>query len=229
MNHHNGLINTRLERTDDGKGLKVITSTDISPNEQIWNTYARSGWESSIEVFLTYGFVEDYPQLWQWSDDELDKRNQENADYHLTRYTGNGQRVAFDPNSSKFEILILSPTLVALYPSKELVSILGNGQRSMEEWEKMIAEHHKIIEHTHIADIEQSARALLEHVPTSIQEDEEILQREKYVFDKVNRKGRIDTNKLDVIQAIQYRIAFKKALQLTAEVVASGSVISTEL
>lgn len=229
MNHHNGLINTRLERTDDGKGLKVITSTDISPNEQIWNTYARSGWESSIEVFLTYGFVEDYPQLWQWSDDELDKRNQEIADYHLTRYTGNGQRVAFDPNSSKFEILILSPTIVALYPSKELVSILGNGQRSMEEWEKMIAEHHKIIEHTHIADIEQSARALLEHVPTSIQEDEEILQREKYVFDKINRKGRIDTNKLDVIQAIQYRIAFKKALQLTAEVVASGSVISTEL
>ena len=229
MNHHNGLINTRLERTDDGKGLKVITSTDISPNEQIWNTYARSGWESSVDVFLTYGFVEDYPQLWQWSDKELDKRNQDNTNYHLTRYTANEESTAFEPNSSGFEILVLSPTLVALYPSKELVSILGNGQRSMEEWEKMTVEHHKILEHSHVADIEQSARALLQHVPTSIEEDEEILKREKHVFDKVNRKGRIDTNKLDIMQAIQYRIAFKKALQLTADVVEAGSLISAEL
>ena len=104
MNHHNGLINTHLQRTDDGKGLKVIALTDIAPNEQIYNTYARSGWESSAEVFLTYGFVEDYPQLWQWSDEELDAKIEENGSHHYSRYIGNKES-AFEPNSMKYEVL----------------------------------------------------------------------------------------------------------------------------
>jgi hypothetical protein len=42
MNHHNGLINTYLERTDDGMGLKVSALTDIAPGEQIFNTVSTS-------------------------------------------------------------------------------------------------------------------------------------------------------------------------------------------
>jgi hypothetical protein len=38
MNHHNGLINTSLRRTDDGMGLTVLALTDIAAGEQIWNT-----------------------------------------------------------------------------------------------------------------------------------------------------------------------------------------------
>lgn len=49
MNHHNGKINTVLER-DAGGGLKVIALNDIPANSNIYNTYARSGWESSVDV-----------------------------------------------------------------------------------------------------------------------------------------------------------------------------------
>jgi hypothetical protein len=200
MNHHNGLINTYLEKTKDN-GLKVFALTDIAPNEQIWNTYARSGWESSTDVFLTYGFVEDYPQLWEWGDDELDAKYEENGNHHFSRYAGNDNNL-FEPNSEKYQVLVLSPESAALYPTKELVSILGNGQRTMEDWKIWIKDHHSVLHATHVHDMQTSAKALLEEaLPTTIEEDEKILAREKYLFDKVSKKGSVDQNKLDVIQA----------------------------
>lgn len=54
MNHHNGKINTRLERDDSG-GLKVYATDDIPENYPIYNTYARSGIESTVDTFNTYG------------------------------------------------------------------------------------------------------------------------------------------------------------------------------
>lgn len=222
MNHHNGLINTYLQRTE-GNGLKVLALTEINPNEQLWNTYNRAGWESSTDVFITYGFLEDYPQLWRWSDDDLILKNQENENHHYSRYIGNENERHIEPNSDKHELLVLSPTVAAMYPTKELVGILGNGQRSVEEWIQLINNHHRILRTSRARGMGLSSKAILEASPTTIDEDESILAREKYLLDKVNKLGRVDTNKEDVVRAIQYRLALKKALKLAKDLADSGS------
>mmetsp|Transcript_9712 Transcript_9712/g.18232 ORF Transcript_9712/g.18232 Transcript_9712/m.18232 type:complete len:244 (+) Transcript_9712:742-1473(+) len=228
MNHHNGFINTRLER--DGKGgLKVIARTDIDMNEPILNTYARSGWESSVDVFNTYGFVEDYPQLWRWGDDELNQRHENDPGHHFVRYLGNERllsreatpdpSIRHEPNTHLYEILVISPDIAALYPTKELVSILGNGQRSTDKWIKMIEEHHAILRASHVHKVQDSIQTLFESMPTTINQDESILFHEKGLLEKVrDDKGSIDQHKADVIQAIEYRLAFKKAMRLALHI-----------
>lgn len=224
MNHHNGLINTYLQRTEDGTGLKVFALTDIAPNEQIYNTYARSGWESSSDVFLTYGFVEDYPQLWQWSDEELDAKHQVDGSYHYSRYAGNEENV-YEPNSKNYEVLVLAPDVAVLYPTTQLTSILGNGQRSLDEWKDAIDEHHRVLRGSRVRDMQVSIKAHLEFLPTTIEEDEKILGKEKYLLDKANKKGRVDVFKGDIIQAIQYRLALKKAMKLAADIADAGQFV----
>eukprot|EP00804_Cyclotella_cryptica_P014244 CCRYP_005652-RA/>CCRYP_005652-RA protein AED:0.02 eAED:0.02 QI:49/0/0.5/1/1/1/2/0/421 len=228
MNHHNGKINTRLQKSDDG-GLLVIALTDIAPNEPIYNTYARSGWESSVDVFNTYGFVEDYPQLWQWGDAELDEKNENDPLHHFFRYIGNklngesSDLMTYQPNSPKYEVLVLSPDIAALFPTKDLVSILGNGQRSMEEWIDLIDKHHRVLRASAVSAMQDSIKNLFETLPTTIEEDKMILASEKYAMEKVARKGRNDTNKADVVQAVEYRLAFKEALKLAMDIAQKGT------
>lgn len=230
MNHHNGKINTRLQKSDDG-GLLVIALTDIAANEPIYNTYARSGWESSVDVFNTYGFVEDYPQLWQWGDNELDERNENDPQHHFFRYIGNklsgesSDLMPFQPNSPKYEVLVLSPDIAALFPTKDLVSILGNGQRSMEEWTDMIDNHHRVLRAAAVSAMQDSIKNLFEIMPTTIEDDKRILASEKYAMEKVAKKGRNDTNKADVVQAVEYRLAFKEALKLAMDVAEKGTFV----
>ena len=54
MNHHNGKINTIQERDESG-GLKVYATDDIAENHPIYNTYARSGIQSTGDTFNTFG------------------------------------------------------------------------------------------------------------------------------------------------------------------------------
>lgn len=221
MNHHNGLINTRLEVDSEG-GLSVIALTNIPANAPIYNTYARSGWESSVDVFNTYGFVEDYPQLWRWSDDALDQLTLEDRDHARRRYgiiTGdNGEPKVKEPNSHHYEVLVISPTLAALAPTKQLVEPLGNYQLSTEEWEEAITDHHASLFSSHANALHDSAVAVLNSLPTSIEEDTAMIPVEKQRLEKVKKVGRFDTFKADAIQAIEFRLAFKKALKLAAEV-----------
>ena len=224
MNHHNGRINTVLKRTGD-QGLKVIALDNISASEPIYNTYARSGWESSVDVFNTYGFVEDYPQLWRWNDEKLVRLSEENADHAYQRYgmsnsDSNEQpndRLQFEPNSHHYEVLVVSPTLAALSPTKQLVQTLGNNQRTLEEWESMINNHHANLLQSHANAISESTSTILSELPTTIEYDKALIPDEKRRLEKVKRVGRVDVNKADAIQAIEYRLAFKKALRLATE------------
>ena len=191
MNHHNGLINTQLE-VDEENGLSVIATTSIEPNEPIYLTYARGGFESTVDVFNNYGFVEEYPQLWRWSDMD-------------------------------FEILVVSPTLAALHPTKALMQVLGNRRRSMEEWKVEIDHHHATVRQSRANAMHDSALTILNELPTTIAEDENtILPNERRLFEKAKKKGRLDQSKADTIQAIEYRLAFKKALRLAVDVADGG-------
>lgn len=229
MNHHNGLINTRLA-VDENGGLSVIASTTIEANEPVYNTYARGGWESSNDVFNTYGFVEDYPQLWRWSDDDMNRLVEEDPNHAFGRYVGpngedqgvDGDGMGFEPNSHHYEVLVVSPTLAALHPTKSLVHILGNGRRSMDDWKAEIEHHHATLRQSHANAMHDAAITILSELPTTIEEDEKtILPNERRLFEKVKKKGRVDQSKADTIQAIEYRLAFKKALKLTADVAKS--------
>lgn len=225
MNHHNGLINTRLEVDDDG-GLSVIATTAIQAGESIYNTYAREGVESSVDVFNTYGFVEDYPQLWRWSDKDMIQLVDDDPNHAFQRYVNPEDNTVgvdvdgrgFEPNSHHYEILVVSPTLGALHPTKALVKVLGNGQRSIHEWEQDIAHHHATLRTSFVNAMHDSAQTILGELPTSIEQDETlILPNEKRLYEKVKKVGRVDPGKEDTIQAIEYRLAFKKALQLAVD------------
>ncbi|KAL3760362.1 hypothetical protein ACHAWU_000337 [Discostella pseudostelligera] len=224
MNHHNGKINTRLHRDGEG-GLYVTALVDIQEGEPIYNTYARNGWESSIDVFNGYGFVEDYPQLWRWDGEELNGGEGEEGDGGEgggRGHTSNRYVIPvyehFEPNHALYEILVLSPTLGALSPTKQLVEVLGNERRSMEEWKKRISSHHGIVRSSHAHALHDAALSLLNGLPTTLEEDEKILRMEKKQLERLQGLGREDVNKKDVIQAIEYRMAFKRALRLAVEI-----------
>lgn len=229
MNHHNGLINTRLVLDEEG-GMSVIATTGIKANEPIYNTYARGGTESSVDVFNTYGFVEDYPQLWRWSDVDMTRLAEDDPTHAFQRYVGPGNTVGvdmngrgFEPNSNHYEILVISPTLAAIHPTKALVHVLGNGRRSFQEWEVEITNHHATLRTSHATVMHDSAQTILSELPTTIEQDETmILPNEKRLYEKVKKKGRVDQGKADTIQAIEYRLAFKKALKLAVDVAESA-------
>lgn len=235
MNHHNGRINTRLAADEEG-GLSVIATTSIEPNEPIYNTYARGGGESTVDVFNNYGFVEDYPQLWRWSDVDMVRLAEDDPNHAFGRYAGpyneddnNNWGVdrhgrGLEPNSHHYEILLVSPTLAALHPTTVLVHILGNGRRSIDEWKVEIDHHHATVRQSHVNAMHDSALTILSELPTTIKEDENtILPNERRLFEKVKKMGRVDQSKADTIQAIEYRLAFKKALRLAVDVAESES------
>ena len=235
MNHHNGKINTRLSRDGEG-GLYVTASVNIMAGEPVYLTYARSGLQSSIDTFNAYGFVEDYPQLWRWDGEELeeeevvtkqggeseDKTNNNGRTKTSRGHSSNRYVIPisdnFSPNHSLYEILIISPTLAALSPTTHLVEVLGNERRSLKEWTKRIHSHHGIVRSSHAHALRDAAQTLLNGLPTSLEEDTKILRIEKERLENLIGFGRDVVNNKDVIQAIEYRMAFKRALRLAVEV-----------
>merc|ERR1719217_1731789 len=229
LNHHNGLINPRLVVDNDG-GLAVVTTVDVKKGRPIYNTYARSGWESSVDVFNTYGFVEDFPQLWRWNDDVVAEAARRDADHASNRYGRAGadlassaaDRMAYAANSNQHEILVVTPKLAAISPTQALVSILGNGQRTIEEWEAEIGKHHANLRQTFVNEFASALRVILDELPTTIQEDMRLIKSEKAKLEKVRKIGRKDMYKADAVTAMEYRLAFKMALRLGLDVAEKG-------
>lgn len=209
MNYHNGYINTRLQRDEEG-GLMVVSLGNIPDGSPIYNSCTRGGWKSSDNVFNDYGFVEDYPQLWRWTDDEWHRLSHDDWD---NAYSNN---VDFEPNVAAYEVLVVSPTMAAISPSKQLVDIIGRGQRTLEEWSREIDAHHAMLRAPRARAIRAVAK-VLDMMPTSIEEDE---RRLASMRDEV-RAGtvRLDAEKEDLMKVVAYRLALKKALRLTVEVI----------
>ena len=235
MNHHNGKINTYIKDDDEG-GVYVMSLLDIPAGFPIYNTYGRSGLQPTNKLFTTYGFVEDYPQLWEWNDSDLDRIAQEKEDHSYHRYAtrdsyyGNNDeensyhlggwdnRLNFEPNSPFYQVLVISPTLAALLPTKHLTGVLGNGQLSLEGWRNEINNHHATLRSSHVNALYDSAAAIMNSLPTTIEEDEGIIQRERRRLGVLEEYGTLNANDADVVMAIEYRLAFKKALRLMMEV-----------
>ena len=115
-------------------------------------------------------------------------------------------------------MLVISPTLAALLPTKEVTQILGNAQRSLEEWQQLSVAHHANLRASYANALHDSAMALLNKLPTTIEEDEVLIPDERRRLEMMKEGGRAYVSKADAIQAIEFRLAFKKALRLAMEV-----------
>ena len=231
MNHHNGLINTYL-RVDDEGGVSVISLLDIHAGFPIYNTYGRSGTQATNDLFTTYGFVEDYPQLWKFTDMEIDESDPPYDQSKLMSieesehpHVGYWRMLNFEPNSHLYEVLVISPNLAALLPSKHLTGILGNGQMSLEQWEIEISNHHASLTSTYIDAFFDFAEKSLDTMPTTISQDIEIILYEKRRFGL----GYGDTNDSDALMAIEFRLAYKKALRLAMSFASQLKGVGDEL
>ena len=222
LNHHNGQVNTWLERDGEG-GLSVFALHDIPPGTPLYLTYARSGLESSVDVFNSYGFIEEYPQLWRWTDDILEKQLQENENLAKGRYLGlDGYST---PNNDQYEVLVISPTLAAILPPQEVTAPLGNNPHTIQEWEEAFEIHHRNLVKSHVDALHDSAKSLLRKLPTTIEEDESVISDGKLHFEEIQKGGKLDDYMTDIMQAIEYRLAFKRALRLAIEVSESEAFV----
>lgn len=215
LHHHNGRVHTASQMEADG-ALAVYAATDIQAGEPVYNSLLPAEGMSAIDVFNTYGFVDNYPQLWRWSDNQFAKRHYDGETCTNAPYDRDDCLHA-EPNTPRHEVLVVSPTLVALLPSERLKRPLGNEWRSGGQWEEFVAFHHVALPTFRARALGAAAAAVLGALPTTIEEDEALLVDEKW-SEEERRQGRRDVNKTDTIQAIEFRLAFKKALKLTMEV-----------
>ena len=152
------------------------------------------------------------------------------ADHASNRYGRAGadlassaaDRMAYAANSNQHEILVVTPKLAAISPTQALVSILGNGQRTIEEWEAEIGKHHANLRQTFVNEFASALRVILDELPTTIQEDMRLIKSEKAKLEKVRKIGRNDMYKADAVTAMEYRLAFKMALRLGLDVAEKG-------
>ena len=153
--------------------------------------------------------MDEYPQLWRWTDEQFPYGETcENAD-------GDGGCGRAEPR----EVLLASPTLTALLPPAEMAWPLGGAFRSGGQWEELAAFHHVGLRRPRARALGAAAAAVLAGLPTTVAEDEVLLRdARKQQDEKERRRGRAEARRADVIQAIEYRLAFKKALTLTAKV-----------
>lgn len=77
-NHRNGRYYNTDMIINRGTGYKVVASKDIQPGDQVYNSYnmcmqcggRRDGY-GTPEIFRDYGFVEDFPQRWNFEELEF--------------------------------------------------------------------------------------------------------------------------------------------------------------
>ena len=190
FNHHNGLRNVQLQIVDEGVALKVIL--DIPKGKQIHTSY---GIQSAFEIFRDYGFVESWPQLWEWRDD----------------------------NNVKHTVGIFAGVPV-LYPDPSFLNHLSSASGLSLSWfQNMAKEESAILPQEVIRIFKQAATEFLQSLPTTIEQDENILekmkiQKPKYasIWGKFKSKHNdvADVLKLgDSKSAVEYRIAFKKGVR----------------
>mmetsp|Transcript_12635 Transcript_12635/g.26849 ORF Transcript_12635/g.26849 Transcript_12635/m.26849 type:complete len:439 (+) Transcript_12635:271-1587(+) len=224
FNHNNALINTRLTYTEEG-GMTIIANENIQLNEPIYITYNRAGFATTSDVFNLYGFIEDYPQIWTWPallGGSLDR------DDRIKALTNDEEKKNIDHEYrlSEYEILVISPTLGALSPTRSLLQDIGNRRISYGEWIDRIHAHHSSLRLSHARKLSRSASLLLDSLPTTIKQDSSHINYENTRMQFMKAEGKeIRDEQLDALQAIEYRLAYKKALRLAIEVAESGGFL----
>jgi spermidine synthase len=77
-NHRNGKYYNTIMKPDRGHNYEVTARKDIQPGDQIYNSYnmcetcgGRKNGYGTPEVFRDYGFLEDFPQRWNFEEQDF--------------------------------------------------------------------------------------------------------------------------------------------------------------
>ena len=117
--------------------------------------------------------------------------------------------------------------IAAVHPSSEFLKEIWNGgNRSMLESQSYAKNFTMSRNKDQLDRFVQSAKAKLDGLPTTYEEDKEILRRNKDELQMVLTSGSSQSNIIleDIMGAVQYRLAFKQAV-LEALVSAEAAMI----
>ncbi|CAB9517678.1 Rubisco LSMT substrate-binding [Seminavis robusta] len=223
LNHHNGLKNAKLFTTEEGVDLRTVRR--VQKGEQLYQSY---GLKPSSQMFRDYGFVESWPTLWSWK--------------HPTGSSGDNHVFALFPDG-----------IAAIYPSVEFLKEIwaSSTTRSQLEWQQNATHFTQSVPRDALMQFTTAAKTLLDGLPTTWEEDKEILKQKEAEqriattsrraantnvnHDEDNNSNHSDEWLLaleDVIAAIQYRLDFKRAVSDSsdfAEITIQGLEKTNEL
>ena len=204
LNHHNGLKNAKLFLTEDGVHLRTVRP--VQKGEQLFLSY---GLKESSQMYRDYGFIEAWPRLWSWKDAST-------QDNHVFALFPEG--------------------VAAIHPSMDfLKQIWSAPSRSALEWQNAASQYTQTeVTPEALLRFTSAANALLEGLPTTLDEDEEILSKKEAQRSSLSAAADSTAEVLpledDIIAAIRYRIEFKRdvstALHFTEQILKGESKIN---
>ena len=208
LNHHNGKRNAKLYIRKNGVQLLAVGNDDIQQGEEIYLSY---GLKAASQIYRDYGFVEEWPTVWNFRDSST---------------------------SDNFAFVQLSHGIMAINPSADYLKSIWNSNLSQLQYETEARVH---TESLSVYDLERFAQAVHNHLDESqstLEEDRVLLSVKGSLLAEqrlISNNDGTDTSIAiaeDVISAIHYRIAFKSALTssfLYAEAMIREDIKSQEL
>jgi hypothetical protein len=191
INHHNGKKNAKLILAQEGVHLRVVDGP-IKEGQEIFLSY---GVKSSSTMYRDYGFVEDWPSIWNWKDQV------------------SGGNLAF---------VLLPDGVAAINPTKDFLMQIWHSH-SNTDIQSRASSHMKSLPLEESTRFATAVRDHRNHLPTTLTEDLLILEQKQEELLHVAQTltpgnsahfiGQTFQILRDSISAIEYRILFKKALQ----------------
>jgi len=142
VNHDNGKINTENDSMHEADGLRVRAARSLEPGEEVFASYDKcldcQGLEEywgTPEILKDFGFVENYPHRWVFSDQEIWIQVYE--DYEFDAYFGDDE-TKITPGERQLEFLTKE---LARLEDVEESFLVNKGNIPNREWETISRFH----------------------------------------------------------------------------------------
>ena len=198
LNHHNGKRNAKLTIEQDGVHLNVVGG-DIPKGEQLYLSY---GVKSAATMFRDYGFVEEWPVIYNFLD------------------ATSGDNFAFVVLAEDSDNANSNATQVAINPTSQFLEGLWRSNMPLSDYQATARQHMESLSREEWLRFARAAQRRLEAFPTTWHQDTNILADKTKQLNETLATNIDDdiirSNLQDILGAIQYRRAFKQALEKAA-------------
>lgn len=207
LNHHNGKKNAKLSLTEEGVSLLVV-SGPIQQGEELHLSY---GVKTAPTMYRDYGFVEEWPCCWNWKD---------------------------ATSGDNFAFVLFPDGVAAISPTRDFLKLIWHSsvRMTISDFQASATRHMESLPLSDLERFAQAARHQLDGLPTTLREDLVIIVQKKELLaqtlalgDAISIEDDASRTARDVISAVEYRIAFKKALwsALTSSEAAAQTIVGT--
>jgi hypothetical protein len=187
LNHHNGQRNVKLELTEEGVQLTAVGP--IAAGGEMFLSY---GIKLASTMYRDYGFLEAWPQIWTFAGGS----------------PGGNHAFALFPDG----VVAINPTepfLRANWSAKPHLPLIQVQVNALEHMLELSTDA--------LHFFQTSAHDMLEELPTTLEEDAEILEVYQDMMENPTTdhqdKESASTNFNDIISAVRYRMTFKMAVK----------------